>query len=141
MRALPLLSTSGGGTNDQASDSSALITVDEVSLRLISGETVTVMIQIAMRENVLWLPPAALRMFQSSDFVPVQNGDVQQRVKVQIGLRSTGELDSETTHQIFALFRYLVEAEKITVLAATHDPIIDEYVDTILNLKDGLLLR
>jgi len=53
----------------------------------------------------------------------------------------TGELDSETTHQIFALFRYLVDTEKLTILAATHDPIIDEYADLILNLQDGLLLR
>lgn len=51
----------------------------------------------------------------------------------------TGELDSENTHQIFALFRQLVDQEEMTILTATHDPIIDHYADMVYTLMDGLL--
>lgn len=89
IRSVPVFSTgvqTTGGTT--AADTSARITVEDESLSLLSGETVTVIIPVATRENVLWLPPAALRTFQGSDFVLVQNGEVQQRVNIQIGLRS-----------------------------------------------------
>lgn len=93
IRLLPFFSTSAD-TNDQVTnDPSTRITVDDPSFPLVSGETVTVLIQIATRENVLWLPPAALRTFQGGDFVLVQNGEVQQRVNIQIGLRSEDRVE------------------------------------------------
>jgi putative ABC transport system ATP-binding protein len=49
----------------------------------------------------------------------------------------TGELDTVTTRQILGLFRHLVEREGITILATTHDPIIDEYADVVYHLSDG----
>jgi ABC-type lipoprotein export system ATPase subunit len=51
----------------------------------------------------------------------------------------TGELDTQTTRQIFTLFRRLVEKEGITILATTHDPLVDEYADMVYLLKDGRL--
>ncbi|MFQ5616753.1 MAG: efflux RND transporter periplasmic adaptor subunit, partial [Anaerolineales bacterium] len=77
VRSLPFLAGSPAGANDQTTnDPSARITVDDPALALTLGETVMVTIRIAARENVLWLPPAALRTFQGSDFVLVQNGDL-----------------------------------------------------------------
>lgn len=94
IRSVPVFSTSGQTPSDTtASDPSARITVEDDSLSLLSGETVTVIIQVATRENVLWVPPAALRTFQGSDFVLVQNGEVQQRVNIQIGLRSNDRVE------------------------------------------------
>jgi putative ABC transport system ATP-binding protein len=49
----------------------------------------------------------------------------------------TGELDSTTGRQIMALFRYIVAQEGITVIMATHDPVVDEYADVIFELSDG----
>ena len=49
----------------------------------------------------------------------------------------TGELDSATGRQILALFRYIVEKEKITIVMATHDPVIEEYAHVIYELSDG----
>ncbi len=49
----------------------------------------------------------------------------------------TGELDTTTTRQILDLFRHLVEREGITILATSHDPIIDEYADQVFTLQDG----
>jgi ABC-type lipoprotein export system ATPase subunit len=49
----------------------------------------------------------------------------------------TGELDSGTGRQIMALFRYIVVKEGITVVMATHDPVIEEYAHIIYELSDG----
>jgi ABC-type lipoprotein export system ATPase subunit len=78
------------------------------------------------------------------------SGGQQQRVSIARALAThpdliladepTGELDTTTTHQILLLFQHLVEKEGITVLLATHDPIIDEYADIIFTIKDGLLI-
>ena len=52
----------------------------------------------------------------------------------------TSELDSETTHDVMALFRYIVETKGITILVSTHDPIVDEYADQTLQLQDGVIV-
>jgi hypothetical protein len=44
---------------------------------------------IEKRENALWLPPQAIRIFEGRRFVLVQDGEVQRRVDVKVGL--TGE--------------------------------------------------
>jgi ABC-type lipoprotein export system ATPase subunit len=75
------------------------------------------------------------------------SGGQQQRVAIARALvtrpqliladEPTGELDSATGRQIMTLFRYIVAQEGITVLMATHDPVIDEYAHTIFELADG----
>ena len=75
------------------------------------------------------------------------SGGEQQRVAIAIALANdpavlladepTGELDSATGRQIFALFRYIVSHEGITVLMATHDPVIEEYAHIVYELSDG----
>jgi len=77
------------------------------------------------------------------------SGGQQQRVSIARALATrpdliladepTGELDTTTTHQILSLFKHLVEKEGITVLLATHDPLIEEYADIIFTIEDGLL--
>lgn len=49
----------------------------------------------------------------------------------------TSELDSETTHSILAGFRHLVVENNVTIFLSSHDPIVDEYVDKIIYLRDG----
>ena len=53
----------------------------------------------------------------------------------------TGELDTQTTRQIFTLLRRLVEKDGITVLVTTHDPLVDEYADVVYMLEDGRLAQ
>ncbi len=59
------------------------------------------------------------------------------RPKIILADEPTGELDSETTHQIMALLRRLAHDETVTILLATHDELVDQYVDTVIELVDG----
>ncbi len=52
----------------------------------------------------------------------------------------TGELDSSTAREIMALFRKLVEEEHLTLLMVTHDPLVDDYADQVLMLRDGQIV-
>jgi len=75
------------------------------------------------------------------------SGGQQQRVAIARALSThpdliladepTGELDSNTGRQIMALFRYIVVREGITILMATHDPMIEEYAHMVVELGDG----
>jgi ABC-type lipoprotein export system ATPase subunit len=52
----------------------------------------------------------------------------------------TGELDSRTTHEILGFFRHLVDETGITLLMASHDPLVDQYAQQVLIMEDGNLL-
>jgi putative ABC transport system ATP-binding protein len=52
----------------------------------------------------------------------------------------TGKLDTNTAREIFTLFREIVEGEGATILMAAHDPLVDEYVDGVLQLSDGQIV-
>lgn len=79
------------------------------------------------------------------------SGGQQQRVAIARALANrprliladepTGELDSTTAREILSLFHQIVEEEKITVLMSSHDPLVDGYVDEILPMKDGQIIR
>lgn len=61
--------------------------------------------------------------------------------KIILADEATGELDSETARVILGLFRQIVTREGITVLGSTHDNLVDEYVDEIVNLYDGAIQK
>lgn len=75
------------------------------------------------------------------------SGGQQQRVAIARALvthpdlliadEPTGELDTNSGRQILALFRYIVQKEGITVIMATHDPMVEEYAHIVFDLLDG----
>jgi ABC-type lipoprotein export system ATPase subunit len=79
------------------------------------------------------------------------SGGQQQRIAIARSLANeprliladepTGKLDTTTARDIFALFRQIVEHEGVTVLMAAHDPLVDEYVDSVMQLQDGQILQ
>jgi ABC-type lipoprotein export system ATPase subunit len=79
------------------------------------------------------------------------SGGQQQRVAIARALANdpqviladepTGELDSETAREILGLFRSIVDETNMTLLMASHDPLVDEYVDFVLQLQDGQIVE
>jgi ABC-type lipoprotein export system ATPase subunit len=75
------------------------------------------------------------------------SGGQQQRVAIARALvnspqliladEATCELDSQTSREILTLFRQIVDQEKVTLLMASHDNLVDEYVDCIVKIRDG----
>lgn len=79
------------------------------------------------------------------------SGGQQQRVAIArafanspnliIADEPTGDLDSKTGREVLTLFRNLVHDRNITMLMATHDSLVDDYVDQVMHLQDGQILR
>ena len=75
------------------------------------------------------------------------SGGQQQRVAIARALvhdprliladEPTGELDSETARRIFGLLRRLVAESGVTVVVASHDPLVNEYATLVVALRDG----
>ena len=53
-----------------------------------TNQLIEIQMPLQVRENVLWLPPAAIRTFQNRTFVVLQTPDGPRSVDVQIGLRT-----------------------------------------------------
>jgi len=78
------------------------------------------------------------------------SGGQQQRVGIARALvtrpalvladEPTGELDTETARQIFALLRRIVEQEQVTLVAVTHDRLVHEYATLTYELRDGQIV-
>ena len=79
------------------------------------------------------------------------SGGEQQRVAIARALAAsprllvadepTGQLDSETGLSVMALIRGVVEAEGMTALVATHDPVMIALADRAVHLVDGRLVE
>ncbi|NJN54219.1 MAG: ABC transporter ATP-binding protein [Anaerolineae bacterium] len=77
------------------------------------------------------------------------SGGQQQRVAIARAIANrprliladepTGELDSDTAQDVLTLFRQIVREEEMTMLMASHDSLVDEYVDQVLHLQDGVI--
>jgi len=77
------------------------------------------------------------------------SGGQQQRVAIARALvirprllladEPTGQLDQETGKQIMRLLREVVATEGVTALVATHDPVLIELADAVLQLEDGTI--
>jgi ABC-type lipoprotein export system ATPase subunit len=78
------------------------------------------------------------------------SGGEQQRVAIARALANapelliadepTGQLDSQTGRTIMTLLRSIVRTEGVTAIVATHDPLLVDLADRIIQLSDGQLL-
>jgi putative ABC transport system ATP-binding protein len=79
------------------------------------------------------------------------SGGEQQRVAIARALANrprllladepTGQLDSETGRRIMALLRAVVDHEHVTAVVATHDPLMLDHADRVVELHDGQLVE
>ncbi|HEY7701537.1 MAG TPA: ABC transporter ATP-binding protein [Candidatus Limnocylindrales bacterium] len=75
------------------------------------------------------------------------SGGEQQRVAIAVALANqpevlladepTGELDSETAAEIFELLRRLNRETGVTIVVATHDPLVSTQVSRTVAIRDG----
>lgn len=99
VRQLPYPYGSGGrGTTVEDMDKSTRISIDtnagEAGFAL--GDLVRVRVELERKSDVLWLPPQALRIFDGRRFAVLQDGDVQRRVDVQVGIESPERVEIES---------------------------------------------
>jgi putative ABC transport system ATP-binding protein len=88
------------------------------------------------------------------DHVPIRlSGGEQQRVAIAVALANhpallladepTGEMDTATAREIYALFRDLVRrmaqqtGPRLTIVIVSHDPAIAAHVDRVVSIRDG----
>jgi multidrug efflux pump subunit AcrA (membrane-fusion protein) len=69
------------------------VTVDEAGLE--RGDLVRVTVVLERKDDVLWLPPQAVRTFEGREFVVVQDGEAQLRVDVKVGIESEDRVEIE----------------------------------------------
>ncbi len=75
------------------------------------------------------------------------SGGEQQRVAIAVALANdppllladepTGELDSQTASEVFAVLRGLNDELGVTVVVVTHDPAIANQIDRVVAIRDG----
>ncbi|MDQ3548663.1 MAG: ABC transporter ATP-binding protein [Chloroflexota bacterium] len=78
------------------------------------------------------------------------SGGEQQRVAIARALANapellladepTGQLDSQTGRTIMTLIRALVHSEGVTAIVATHDPVLIDLADRLIELQDGSII-
>lgn len=78
------------------------------------------------------------------------SGGEQQRVALARALANrprllladepTGQLDSETGHRIMLVLRSVIRAEGVTAIVATHDPLMLDVADRVVELRDGRIV-
>jgi len=79
------------------------------------------------------------------------SGGQQQRVAIARSLANsprllvadepTGQLDTQTGTAVMALIRAVVEAEGMTAIVSTHDPLMLSLADRVIRLADGRLVE
>jgi putative ABC transport system ATP-binding protein len=78
------------------------------------------------------------------------SGGEQQRVAIARALANrpdllladepTGQLDSATGRSIMGLLRSVVRSEGVTAIIATHDPMLIDLADRVIEIRDGRVL-
>jgi RND family efflux transporter MFP subunit len=85
----------GASTTGEDEDKTTRIVLDinpqEVDLEV--GDLMRVTVILEQKDNVLWLPPQAIRTFEGRKFVVIQEGEYQARVDVKIGIEAEDRVE------------------------------------------------
>jgi HlyD family secretion protein len=84
----------GGSGAVQGQDHTTRFTVNETKgQQLTPGAVVKIHIVLERKENVLWLPPAAIRAFEGRHFVEIREGDRTRRAPITIGIETSIQVE------------------------------------------------
>jgi multidrug efflux pump subunit AcrA (membrane-fusion protein) len=83
------------GTGEELEETTIRLAFDdaEAAAAFSVGDRVEIDLVLARHDDVLWLPPAALREFQGRYFVVVQDGETQRRVDVRTGIEGNSRIE------------------------------------------------
>jgi multidrug efflux pump subunit AcrA (membrane-fusion protein) len=91
---LPYPYGSGGSTTGvDEEDRNVHVSVDLAGLEVELGDLVRVTVVLERKDDVLWLPPTAIRTFEGRKFVIVQEGAAQRQVDVTLGIESDDRVE------------------------------------------------
>jgi HlyD family secretion protein len=94
IRLMPAPYGSGGSGAVQEQDRTTRFTVtDTKGQQLAPGAVVKIRIVLERKQNVLWLPPDAVRAFEGRRFVVVREGERERRVTVKIGIETDDQVE------------------------------------------------
>lgn len=96
VRRLPYPYGSGGrGTTVEDLDKSTRVSIDVPADRVPYqlGDLVRVSVELQRKDDVLWLPPQAMRIFDGRRFAVLQDGEVQRRVDVRVGIETPDRVE------------------------------------------------
>lgn len=94
IRSLPYPYGSGGSAGGlEEEDRTTHLDVDLDGVSLEPGDLVRVTVVLERKDDVLWLPPAAIRTFEGRKFVVVQEGAGQRRADVTLGIESEDRIE------------------------------------------------
>jgi multidrug efflux pump subunit AcrA (membrane-fusion protein) len=74
-------------------DDAVHITFDPGKLETDIGDLAQVTVTLQRKDNVLWLPPQAVRTFQGRRFVVVEDGGRQKRVDIKLGIQGPDRVE------------------------------------------------
>jgi hypothetical protein len=99
VRQLPYPYGSGGrGQTVEDMDKSTRVTIEtkpgDTAFEL--GDLVRVTVELERKDNVLWVPPQAIRLFDGRRFAVLQDGDLQRRVDVTVGIETPDRVEIKT---------------------------------------------
>lgn len=95
IRRLPYFLQTAPGTQVTDQDSTTRVSMDTppADLGLEMGDRVDVSVLLDSKQNVLWLPPQAIRAFEGRKFVIVQEGQTQRRLDIKTGIESEDRVE------------------------------------------------
>jgi putative ABC transport system ATP-binding protein len=117
----------------------------EIPLRLVGTDP-------RQRDRRIVETPELVALAQRADQRPHElSGGEQQRVAVARALANrpellladepTGQLDSQTGRGIMTLLQHLVRSEGVTAIVATHDRMLIDLADLVIELSDGKVMN
>lgn len=100
LRSLPFPYGTGGGDSVQQKTTSVVdntvhVALDDPGLlkNLKLGDLVTVTVVMQIKENMLWLPPQAVRTYEGRNFVVVKTEGLPRRVDVRVGIKNEEKVE------------------------------------------------